>query len=214
MPDLSFQVEDAHSHSRTRLLRSCHVQGAHHRTPRRSLSIPSLCVCRCRSNLCAAATPSAEQEQLKELFGETERWSKSLHPLLWANINVNVPAFTGSTVVDVPVPCTFDFNVAMTKYILRTRRWRDSHHAALQRDRFLRRPHRACRWRRFRGIVRPAIGCRFSVWKEMMDLYYPNTAWLCSAARRIREAVRIQVAARNSDLGAGSRAHAGSWPRR
>ena len=40
-----------------------------------------------------------------------------MHPLLWANVNVSVPGFTGSTVVDVPVPCTFDFNIAVTKYI-------------------------------------------------------------------------------------------------
>ena len=40
----------------------------------------------------------AEQENLKELFGEPERWSKSVHPLLWTNANVNVPGFTGSTV--------------------------------------------------------------------------------------------------------------------
>src|SRR5947209_13777975 len=60
---------------------------------------------------------ASEQENLKELFGEPERWSKSLHSLLWMNTNVNVAGFTGSTVIEVPVPCTFDFNVAMTKYI-------------------------------------------------------------------------------------------------
>ena len=27
-----------------------------------------------------------------------------------------MPSFTGSTLVDLPVPCTFDFNVAATKY--------------------------------------------------------------------------------------------------
>ena len=60
---------------------------------------------------------AAEQEHLKELFGEPERWSKSVHPLLWTNANLNVQGFTGSTTIEVPVPCTFDFNVAITKYI-------------------------------------------------------------------------------------------------
>ncbi|MBV8052601.1 MAG: hypothetical protein JOZ80_15530, partial [Acidobacteriaceae bacterium] len=36
---------------------------------------------------------STEQHHLKELFGEPERWSESLHPLLWANVNVTVPGF-------------------------------------------------------------------------------------------------------------------------
>ncbi len=38
-----------------------------------------------------------EQQNLRELFGEPERWSSSLHPLLWDNVNVNVPGFTGET---------------------------------------------------------------------------------------------------------------------
>jgi hypothetical protein len=58
-----------------------------------------------------------EQEHLRDLFGEPERWSQTLHPLLWSNVNLTVPGFTGSTLVEVPVPCTFDFNVAMTKYV-------------------------------------------------------------------------------------------------
>ena len=27
-----------------------------------------------------------------------------------------IPAFTGSTIADLQIPCTFDFNVAATKY--------------------------------------------------------------------------------------------------
>ena len=36
--------------------------------------------------------------------------------MLWTHANVMVPRFSGSTVADIPVPCTFDFNVAATKY--------------------------------------------------------------------------------------------------
>ena len=78
---------------------------------------PSRCARRCRSSRYAARYAAAEQEHLKDLFGEPERWSKTLHSLLWTNANVNVPAFTSSTLVEVPVPCTFDFQVAITKYI-------------------------------------------------------------------------------------------------
>jgi len=58
-----------------------------------------------------------EKIRLKELFGAPEQWSKSLQPLLWTNATVNVPGFNGDTVIEILVPCTFDFNVAMTKYI-------------------------------------------------------------------------------------------------
>ena len=121
---------------------------------------------------------SAEQEQLKELFGEPAQWGKSLQPLLWANVNVNVAGFTGSSVIDVPVPCTFDFNVAVTKYI------HGLENGELPTSLL------------FSGTVFYAgrIGLQIAqipwdreasyrvpvkVWKEMMSLYYPDTAWLC-----------------------------------
>src|ERR1700751_344367 len=57
-----------------------------------------------------------EQKHLHALFGEPERWSQTLRNLLWTHVNVNVPPFQGETLIDLPVPCTFDFNVGATKY--------------------------------------------------------------------------------------------------
>ena len=34
----------------------------------------------------------------------------------WVDASLDVPPFVGSAPVDLPVPCTFDFNVAATKY--------------------------------------------------------------------------------------------------
>jgi hypothetical protein len=121
-------------------------------------------------------TPS-EQEHLKELFGEPERWSKTLHPLLWANVNLTVPGFIGTSVVDIPVQCTFDFNVAVTKYayglengeipttLLFSGTVFYSGERGLQITQIP--------WDRDASYRLPV-----SVWKNMMDLYYPNTAWL------------------------------------
>ena len=36
--------------------------------------------------------------------------------MLWTHASAVVPPFTGGTVVDLPVPCTYDFNLAATKY--------------------------------------------------------------------------------------------------
>jgi len=118
-----------------------------------------------------------EQQKLKTLFGEPEQWSKSLLPLLWANVNVNVGAFTGSTLIDLPVPCTFDFNVAITKYIYGLEGGElptsllfsgTVFHAGQMALQIAQIP-----WDREASYRVPV-----RVWKEMMDLYYPNGAWI------------------------------------
>lgn len=60
---------------------------------------------------------SAEQEALNDLFGVPSRWAETLKPLLWTNTSLIVPAFTGSIEIDVPAPCTYDFEVAAAKYL-------------------------------------------------------------------------------------------------
>lgn len=121
---------------------------------------------------------ATEQEHLKELFGGPERWSTSLHPLLWTNANVNVPGFTGSTIMEIPVACTFDFNVAITKYIygldggdLPTSCMFSGSvfHAGRMGLQIAQIP-----WDREASYRLPV-----RVWKEMMDVYYPDTAWIC-----------------------------------
>ena len=57
-----------------------------------------------------------EQEQLRDLFGEPSRWGQTLRSMLWTNASVVIPSFQGETLVDVPLPCTFDFTIAATKY--------------------------------------------------------------------------------------------------
>jgi hypothetical protein len=120
---------------------------------------------------------SEEQQKLKELFGEPEQWSKSLQPLLWANVNANVGAFSGSTVIDLPVPCTFDFNVAMTKYIYGLEGGEvptsllfsgTVFHAGQMALQIAQIP-----WDREASYRVPV-----RVWKEMMDSYYPDAAWI------------------------------------
>ncbi|MEV0387031.1 DUF6084 family protein [Nonomuraea sp. NPDC050643] len=57
-----------------------------------------------------------DRERLAELFGAPEEWSRNLSSLLWTQTVTQVPGFTGDTVVHVTVPCTYDFDVAATKY--------------------------------------------------------------------------------------------------
>jgi hypothetical protein len=58
-----------------------------------------------------------EQHSLLELFGETPRWGDTLKPFLWTHASTIVPRFSGSTRAELPVTCTYDFEVAASKYL-------------------------------------------------------------------------------------------------
>jgi hypothetical protein len=58
-----------------------------------------------------------EERRLVELFGETPRWGETLRPFLWTHTSTVVPGFTGATEIDLPVTCTYDFDVAASKYL-------------------------------------------------------------------------------------------------
>jgi hypothetical protein len=119
-----------------------------------------------------------EKDGLRDLFGEPDRWSQTLRPLLWTHANLNVPGFDESVVTRLPVPCTFDFNVAAAKYFHAVREgeapltfqysgtvFYAGYDGALQAGQI--------GWDQESRFKLPA-----AVWKEMMDLYYPNSAWL------------------------------------
>jgi hypothetical protein len=58
----------------------------------------------------------AETPLLADLFGGPARWGDTLKPLRFAAVAVMVPGFTGATEIDLPVPCSYDLEVAAGKY--------------------------------------------------------------------------------------------------
>lgn len=120
-----------------------------------------------------------EQQKLRDLFGEPERWSQTLKNLLWTHVSVNIPPFQDTTVVDVPVPCTFDFNVAATKYfhgladgeVPLCVMFSGSVFYSCEGGGMLVAPISWDKEARYRLPIQ--------VWRDMMDSYYPGSAWLC-----------------------------------
>lgn len=120
-----------------------------------------------------------EQEKLEDLFGKPERWSRALHSLLWTHVNVMVPPFTGTVLVDLNVPCTFDFNVAATKYF----------HALEDGDIpllllfsgtvFYKAEDGSLQVAQVSWEKEVGFRLKVQVWRNMMDHYYPNSRWLC-----------------------------------
>jgi hypothetical protein len=58
----------------------------------------------------------ATRAKLVELFGAPERWASTTHSFQWARIETLVPAFTGATSFPLEVPCTYDLEIAASKY--------------------------------------------------------------------------------------------------
>jgi hypothetical protein len=119
-----------------------------------------------------------EKGNLVDLFGLPDRWSQTLHSMLWANIPIVIPSFQKDITVDLQAPCSFDFNISSTKY-----------YAALQQGEaplsflfsgtiFHDSPGKGLRVAQISWDTEARFQLPALLWKELMDLYYPNSNWL------------------------------------
>jgi hypothetical protein len=72
--------------------------------------------CQIRAEPARRRYTASEQDGLLDLFGEPSRWGDTLKPIQVTTVSTMVPGFTGSTAVELPVPCTYDTEVAAAKY--------------------------------------------------------------------------------------------------
>ncbi|MGF1472515.1 MAG: DUF6084 family protein [Rubrobacteraceae bacterium] len=119
-----------------------------------------------------------EQDRLLELFGRPERWGTTLRSLLWTHTVVQVPAFSGSTVVDMPVTCTYDLEVVAAKYFHALEGGEVPLEFLFSGTVFYageegRMQITRISWEKEAGFRMPV-----RLWKEMMEHYFPNSAWL------------------------------------
>ncbi len=121
---------------------------------------------------------AAEQSRLQDLFGEPDRWGQTLRNMLWTHASVVVPRFIGGILAEIPVPCSFDFNVAATKYF----------HGVTSGDLPLCFQFSGNVFYQGEGETLQVAPISWDkeakyrlpvkVWKDLMDTYYPNSAWL------------------------------------
>ena len=122
---------------------------------------------------------TGEQHRLADLFGEPGRWGQTLRSMLWTNTSVVVPPFTGSIVVDLPVPCTFDFNVAATKYFAGIDTGEVPVSVFFNGTVFYEAPDGNLQAGHISWEKESSYRLPVRLWREMMDAYYPNCTWLC-----------------------------------
>jgi hypothetical protein len=120
---------------------------------------------------------SEEERGLLDLFGPRKRWAETLKPFLWMHASAMVQGFTGTTEVDLVLPCTYDFEVAGAKYLHALRDGTiplellfsgtvfsrgDSGYAVTQIP-----------WDRESSYELPVRH-----WRALMDHYFPHSGWL------------------------------------
>jgi hypothetical protein len=120
-----------------------------------------------------------EQSKLGDLFGEPDRWGKTLRNLLWTNSIAIIPSFSKATVADLQVPCTFDFNVAATKYFHGLTEGDLPLNFLFSGSVFYPDNHDQLQVAPISWEKETKFKLSLDVWKHLIDHYYPNSAWLC-----------------------------------
>ncbi|WP_439672765.1 DUF6084 domain-containing protein (plasmid) [Cupriavidus necator] len=121
----------------------------------------------------------AEHDGLQDLFGVPQRWAQTLRTMLWTHATVIVPAFSGTCVIDLPVPCSFDFNIAATKYCHALQDGEIPLMLQFSGTVFYRNADDALQAAPVPWHKEAAFRLPVAVWQDMMARYYPNGAWLC-----------------------------------
>jgi hypothetical protein len=58
-----------------------------------------------------------EARRLNDLFGDPSRWAETAKPIQLATVTAMVPGFTSLTEIELPVPCTYDLEVASARFL-------------------------------------------------------------------------------------------------
>lgn len=119
-----------------------------------------------------------EQERLLELFGEPERWGSTLRSLLWTQATLQIPPFSGGTVADLPITCTYDLEVVASKYFLALEDGEVPLEFLFSGTVFYtaedgRLQTAMISWEKEAEYRMPV-----RLWREMMERYFPGTAWV------------------------------------
>jgi hypothetical protein len=133
------------------------------------------------------------RERLIELFGAPERWAVTTRALVWSQLDVLVPGFTGTTTVPVPIACQFDLELAAAKYLYSLPDGEAPLALHFNGTIYYVGPGGALQmvlvpWNKSIDFRMPV-----SVWRETIEHYYPNTAWIAVRAQTLEALQREKL---------------------
>ncbi len=138
----------------------------------------------------------AARERLVELFGEPERWVNTTGAFRWAQVDKLVPSFTGETEFELELPCTFDHEIAATKYLAGAAEGIAPLRLHLNGTVFYRGEDGGLQlmllpWDRSISFDLP-----LATWRAMIDNHYPESKWVPLSEGTLR-----RLAARKAERG-------------
>lgn len=116
-------------------------------------------------------------ERLFELFGPVADWGTTLRTLLWTRATLVVPAFSQDAVVALDVPCSYDLEVAASRYLDALRDGVVPLEFLFSGSVFYDEDGRL-QTTRLPWNSEAAFDLPVSVWKQTMERYFRGTAWV------------------------------------
>jgi hypothetical protein len=118
------------------------------------------------------------QERLFELFGAPEQWSTTLRTLPWLRTTIVVPPFTGETVVQLQLPCTYDLEVTAARYFAALQDGAVPLELLFSGSVFFSGPGGALQTARISWDSDATYALPVAVWRQAMARHFPDCAWV------------------------------------
>jgi Family of unknown function (DUF6084) len=120
----------------------------------------------------------AAHDRLFELFGPPRDWGTTLRTLLWARVTTVVPAFEDVTSVELAMPCSYDLEVAASRYLDALADGEVPLEFLFSGSVFYSGADGALQTTRLSWEKEASYRLPVRVWKETMERYFNGTAWL------------------------------------
>lgn len=118
-----------------------------------------------------------EAAGLLDMFGARERWSATQQAFPWLHATAMVHGFTGTTEATLPLLCTYDVEVAASKYFHALRAGTIPLQFLFSGTIFG-TGERGLRVRHVSWDCEDSYDMPVAVWRDLIEQHYPNTGWL------------------------------------
>lgn len=119
-----------------------------------------------------------ERERLVELFGVPDNWDQTLRSQFWAHTQTITPPFSERTEIRLPVPCTYDLNVAVTKFFYALNEGSVDLLFLFTGTIFYMANEKGLHVQRISWEKEATYRLPVRQWREMMEQHHSNSVWL------------------------------------